>query len=60
MKHLKGYKKRYFSLVVIAMYSTLHRLNRVDTNYIYHKLSYKDPTKKTSPPINFFFLSTFY
>ncbi len=56
MKHLKGYKKRYFSLAVIAMYSTLHRLGRVDANYIYHKLSHKDPTKKTSPPINTLFL----
>ena len=26
MKHLKGYKRRYFSLAVIAMYSTLFKL----------------------------------
>ncbi len=59
MKHLKGYKKRYFSLAIIAMYSTLFKLNGRDASYIYHKLSHKDPTKKTSPPINALLLSTF-
>ena len=60
MKHLKGYKKKYFSLAIIAMYSTLYKLSSKDTSYIYHKLSHKDPAKKTSPPINTLFLSTFY
>ncbi len=56
MKHLKGYKKRYFSLAVIAMYSTLYKLGGIDASYIYHKLSHKDPVKQTSPP----FSETFY
>ncbi len=55
-KYLKGLKKRYFSLTIIAIYSTLHIIGRVDANYIYHKLSHKSPVKNTSPP----FLETFY
>jgi len=50
MKHLRGYTKRYFSLAIIAMYSTLSRLVRIDANYKYHKLSYSEPPKSTSPP----------
>ncbi len=52
MKHLRGYTKRYFSLAVIAMYSTLERLAKIDNNYKYHKLFYKQPEHKTSPPTN--------
>jgi len=57
MKYLRGFGKRYFSLAIIAMYSTFSRLARIDArlaridaNYKYHKLSYKEPPKSTSPP----------
>jgi hypothetical protein len=50
MKHLKGYRQRYFSLAIIAMYSTLFKLSTIDTNYKYHKYAFKTPEHKTSPP----------
>jgi len=50
MKHLRGYTKRYFSLAVIAMYSTLHKLSRLDSNYQYLKFAFKVQEYKTSPP----------
>jgi len=50
MKHLKGFTKRYFSLAIIAVYSTVSKLCKIDANYKYHKLSYKEPPKGTSPP----------
>ncbi len=50
MKYLRGNKKRYFSLVIIAMYSTWQKLARLDSNYQYHMLAYRQPEHKTSPP----------
>ena len=50
MKHLRGYTKRYFSLAIIAMYSTLHKLSRLDSNYQYLKFAFKVQEYKTSPP----------
>jgi len=50
MKHLRGYTKRYFSLAIIAMYSTLHKLCRLDDFYRYHKLAYSPLPHKTAPP----------
>ena len=50
MKHLRGHTRRYFSLAVIAMYSTLHRLCRLDSNYQYHSFAFKIEEYKTSPP----------
>jgi len=50
MKHLRGHTKRYFSLAVIAMYSTLHKLSRRDSNFQYHKYAFKIEEYKTSPP----------
>jgi len=51
MKHLRGYTKRYFSLAVIAMYSTLHKLSRLDSNYQYFKLPFSPLPHKTAPPL---------
>jgi len=51
MKHLKGRKKRYFSLAIIAMFSTLHKLCRIDSNHQYHKSAFKIEENKTSPPL---------
>jgi hypothetical protein len=53
MKHLRGYTKRYFSLAVIAMYSTLNKLCRIDSNQQYHLYAYKIEEYKTSPPPSF-------
>ena len=49
-KYLRGHNKQYFSLAVIAMYSTLHKLIRLDSNYQYHKLAYSLLPQKTAPP----------
>ncbi|NOZ90989.1 MAG: hypothetical protein GXO60_06865 [Epsilonproteobacteria bacterium] len=51
MKHLKGHSKQYFSLFVIAMYSTLHKLSWIDSNYQYHKNAFEYQEYKTSPPL---------
>jgi hypothetical protein len=51
MKHLRGHTRRYFSLAVIAIYSTLYKLSRMDTNRRYHKLAWKFSQYKTSPPL---------
>jgi len=51
MRHLRGYTKRYFSLAVIAMYSTLYKLCRIDINQQYHLYAYKREEYKTSPPL---------
>ncbi len=48
--YLRGHNKQYFSLAVIAMYSTLHKLSRLDNNYQYHKLAYSLSPQKTAPP----------
>ena len=34
-KYLRGHNKNYFSLIVIAMYSTMHKLSTLDSNYQY-------------------------
>jgi hypothetical protein len=54
MKYLKGYGKRYFSLSIIAMYSTIDKLSTVDSNYQYHikAFEYQQPTR--APPICIF------
>ena len=50
MKHLRGCTRQYFSLAVIAMYSTLHKLSRLESNYQYHKLAYRLFPLRTAPP----------
>ncbi|CAA6819075.1 MAG: Unknown protein [uncultured Sulfurovum sp.] len=50
MKHLRGYGRRYFTLAVIAMYSTLFKLCTIDANYQYHKHTFEYQEYKTSPP----------
>lgn len=50
MKHLKGYGKRYFSLAIIAMYSTLYKLCIIDSNFQYHLKAFEYQEYKTSPP----------
>jgi len=52
MKHLRGYTRQYFSLAIIAMYSTLHKLSRCDSNYQYFKFAFKIQEYKTSPPMD--------
>ena len=50
MKHLRGYTRRYFSLAIIAMYSTLYKLCTIDNNQQYHLYAFKIEEYKTSPP----------
>lgn len=52
MKHLRGFGSRYFSLAVIAMYSTLSKLCKSDSNRAYHQKPHIIKIPKTSPPIN--------
>lgn len=54
MKHLKGYGKRYFSLAIIAMYSTLNKLSRIDSNHKYHIKAFEYTQPKTGPPLNIY------
>ncbi len=56
MKHLKGYKQRYFSLAIIAMYSTLFKLCTIDANYQYYRYAFERPEYKISSP----YLYTYY
>ncbi len=56
MKHLRGYLKRYFSLAIIAMYSTVHKLCTIDSKFQYHLKAFEYQEYKTSPPyLNFNF-----
>ena len=50
MKNLKGYKKRYFKLAVIAMYSTICKLSKIEINMRYHKIAYEDKIQCLDPP----------
>ena len=50
MKHLNGFGKRYFSLAIIAMYSTLYKLCRADSSYMYHMKAFEYLPLKTAPP----------
>jgi len=50
MKHLRGYRKNYFRLSAIAMYSTLHKLCWIDSNYKFYKKAFEYQEYKTSPP----------
>ncbi|OZA59629.1 MAG: hypothetical protein B7X69_07155 [Sulfurovum sp. 39-42-12] len=66
MKHLRGHRKNYFKLAVIALYSTLAnvialystlaKLCWIDSNFQYHKKAFIYHEYKTSPPC----LSLFY
>ncbi len=52
-KYLRGHSKQYFSLATIAMYSTIHILSWIDSNYQYHKKAFEYQEYKTSPPYLF-------
>ena len=54
MKHLKGYGKRYFSLAVIAMYSTLNKLSKIDSNFQYHLKAFEYLPLSQAPPKSYF------
>lgn len=53
MKNLRGYKKRYFKLSTIAMYSTICKLSKIEINMLYHKLAYEASLPTRAPPKNF-------
>ena len=50
MKHLNGFGKRYFSLAIIAMYSTLFKLSTLDNNYKYHLKAFEYLPCSQAPP----------
>ena len=50
MKFLRGFKKRYFKLTIIAMYSSWHRLAQIAAAFEYHKKALEYQEYKTSPP----------
>lgn len=50
MKHLKGFRKWYFKLATIAMYSTLDKLAKISINFKYHIEAFEYQEYKTSPP----------
>jgi len=50
MKHLKGYRKKYFSLRIITIYSSLLKLTTIDCNHKYHLYAFEYQEYKTSPP----------
>ncbi len=51
MKNLRGYKKRYFKLSTIAMYSTINKLSTNETNNtLYHKRAYENKINSLDPP----------
>lgn len=50
MKNLRGYKKSYFKLAVIAMYSTICKLSKIEINMMYHKIAYENEIQSLDPP----------
>lgn len=50
MKNLRGYKKQYFKLSAIAMYSTLCNLSRIEISMIYHRKAYEASLPTRAPP----------
>jgi len=50
MKYLKGYTKRYFSLAVITLYSTIDKLSKTNSNFQYHKKAFEFIQPSQAPP----------
>jgi len=50
MKHLRGFKKLYFKLSIIAMYSTLYKLCSIDNNFQYHLKAFEYLQPAKAPP----------
>jgi len=50
MKNLRGYRKSYYKLAVIAMYSTLCKLSKIEINMMYHKRAYEHSIQSLDPP----------
>jgi len=51
MKHLNGYGKRYFSLAIIAMYSTINKLSSIDIKFKYHIKAFEYSPLSQAPPL---------
>ena len=49
-KYLRGHNRQYFKLIVIAMYSAMHKLSTLDSNFQYLRYAFKIGEYKTSPP----------
>lgn len=52
MRNLRGYKKKYFKLSIIVMYSTLNKLNAIEAKFIYYKRAFKYSFGNKDPPNN--------
>jgi len=51
MKYLKGFRKKtYFSLASMAIFSTLCKLQKFDSLFVYHNFFHQNQEYKTSPP----------
>jgi len=50
MKFLKGYTKRYFSLAIITIYSTIDKLSKKSSNFQYHKKAFEFIQPSQAPP----------
>ena len=52
MKNLRGYKKRYFKLSTITIYSASLRLGNIETNFLYHKIAFDYKPLNRDPPLD--------
>lgn len=50
MRYLRGYKKNYFKLVVIAIYSSIMKLHKKEILFIFHNRFYKFSYFNKDPP----------
>lgn len=51
MKNLRGYKKQYFKLAIIAMYSTICKLSKIEINMMYHRIAHENKINALDPPL---------
>ena len=50
MKNLRGFNRCYFKLSVIAMFSTINKLTKIEINMLYHKIAYENAINSLDPP----------
>ena len=52
MKKIRGFRKKYFSMSAMAVYSTLDRLNTIENNLKHCKNSIEYTSPNKAPPSN--------
>ena len=50
MKNLRGYKKRYFKLSTITIYSASLRLSNIEKSFLCHKIAFDYKPFNRDPP----------